>query len=343
MGCASSCKIFESFSSALHWVVSSQVSNTSVVHVLDDFLFISPTYGLCLSALETFQDICRKLGVPLAPDKTVGPVTSLPFLGIGLDTVKMQTFIPQDKINRMLSDTDLLLHSKSVTLRKLQSVNGLLNFACQVLPSARAFLRSLFDLTVGVSRPHYHIHIPLSAKADVLVWQEFLRSFNGLSVMLDFQFKSNHTLHLYSDASTSIGFGLVFGTLWTLGTWHTSCSGLHITVLEFYPIVLALYLWGESLTNTCIIFHCDNMAVVHIINSFSSKVPSISKLLRKLVSLCLKYNIFVRANHIPGARNLTSDFLSHGQVHQAQEASPWLEDRPSPVPSKWLLHRLLID
>ena len=114
----------------------------------------------------------------------MGPVTSLSFLEIGLDTVKMQTSIPPDKITRMLSD--LLLASKSLTFRKLESINGLLNFACQVLPSARAFLRSLFDLTVGVPRPHYHVHIPLSAKADVLVWQEFefLKYFNDLSLRL---------------------------------------------------------------------------------------------------------------------------------------------------------------
>ena len=343
MGCASSCRIFESFSSALHWIVSSRVKHTAVVHVLDDFLFISPSFELCHRALLTFKSICRSLGVPLAPEKTVGPATSLPFLGIGLDTIEMQTTIPPDKITRMMADTDLLLRSKSLTLRKLQSINGLLNFACQVLPSARAFLRSLFNLTVGVPRPHYHVHIPLSAKADVLVWQEFLLHFNGLSFMLDFKFKSNFALHLYSDACTSVGFGLVFNSQWTLGRWHPDCSGLHITVLEFYPIVLALYLWGNILANKCIIFHCDNIAVVHIINTFTSKVPSISKLLRKLVSLCLKNNIFVRSMHIPGASNLTSDFLSRGQVPQARRASPWLEDRPVHVPTKWQLHRLLTD
>ena len=37
-------------------------------------------------------------GVRLADDKTVEPVEVLTFLGVELDTIKMETRLPQDKI-----------------------------------------------------------------------------------------------------------------------------------------------------------------------------------------------------------------------------------------------------
>jgi hypothetical protein len=46
----------------------------------------------------------------------------------------------------------LLLYYKSkrsITLRELQSLHGLLNFACSVIIPVWAFLRRLFDLTIG--------------------------------------------------------------------------------------------------------------------------------------------------------------------------------------------------
>ena len=94
-------------------------------------------------ALSKFKHVCDLLGVPLAPEKTQGPATLLPFLGIDLDTRLMQATLPEDKVLRMLEDTRYLLSSKSVTLKRLQSINGLFSFACQILVPARAFIRSL--------------------------------------------------------------------------------------------------------------------------------------------------------------------------------------------------------
>ena len=109
----------------------------------------------------------------------------------------------------------------------------------------------------------------------VHVWQTFLSSYNGKSFFLDFKFINNQVLHLYTDAAASIGFGAVFDTRWFSGLWHEACKSLHITILEFYPILLAINIWGHLLQNKCLLFHSDNMAVVSIINKFSSKDPHV--------------------------------------------------------------------
>lgn len=63
----------------------------------------------------------------------------------------------------------------------LQSLTGLLNFACSVIVPGRAFLRRLIDLTVGIQSPHHLIRLSKDVKEDLKVWLSFLSNFNGRS------------------------------------------------------------------------------------------------------------------------------------------------------------------
>ena len=83
------------------------------------------------------------------------------------------------------------------------------------------------------------------------------------------------------------------------------------------------------------------MAVVNIINSNTSKEHSIMKLLRKLVLLCMRYNILIKSAHISGSLNLTCDFLSRNQVGKAKICRPTLVEDPMVIPEEWMLDRWL--
>ena len=98
MGAASSCSIFEKFSTAVNWIIQQKCPFAKVLHVLDDFLFIAKTEKECKLALDTFLQICEDIGIPIAPDKTFYPSNKLSFLGIDLDTINMYSSIPDDKI-----------------------------------------------------------------------------------------------------------------------------------------------------------------------------------------------------------------------------------------------------
>ena len=47
MGCSSSCKTFETFSSAFEWIARTKFKIPHVLHLLDNFLFIPPSERLC--------------------------------------------------------------------------------------------------------------------------------------------------------------------------------------------------------------------------------------------------------------------------------------------------------
>lgn len=119
------------------------------------------------------------LGIPMAPEKTVGPSTTLAFAGIELDTVAVEARLPLEKLEKCRDLISSFLRRRKVTLKEVQSLAGLLNLACAVMVPGRAFLRRLIDLTIGVKRPHFLIR--LSKAEDLMVWQTFLSGFNGRS------------------------------------------------------------------------------------------------------------------------------------------------------------------
>jgi hypothetical protein len=122
---------------------------------------------------------------PLAEDKTVLPVKTLTFLGIEFDTVAMELRLTCEKLTELRQRIKLLLGCKNTTLREIQSINGLLNFACQVVVPGRAFCRRLIDATCKVKKSWHKVRILVDMKKDLQVWLNFLDGYNGVSVMLD--------------------------------------------------------------------------------------------------------------------------------------------------------------
>lgn len=77
------------------------------------------------------------------------------YLGYELDSCKMECRLPHDKIVKCIDKIKFAKTQKSLTLKQLQSLIGLLNFACNVVLPGRAFLRRLIDLTIGISKPFF--------------------------------------------------------------------------------------------------------------------------------------------------------------------------------------------
>jgi len=122
-----------------------------------------------------------------------------------LDSVRLEARLPEDTLHKCRVLLKALQTRLSVCLKELQSLLGLLNFACLVVVPGRAFLRRLIDLTIGVTKPHHHIRTSKGAKLDIMLWLRFLDEFNGRSFFL------------CTDAAGSIGFAATFGSHWFHG------------------------------------------------------------------------------------------------------------------------------
>lgn len=335
MGASSSCQIFEKLSTALHWIMINRYNASGMSHYIDDFFFIGPPNSQkCLQDVLAFEQLCNTIGIPIKQSKTVLPTTKLTIYGIEVDSVSMKSCLPQDKLEHLRSVLAATSRRKKVTLRDLQSLIGLLNFACIVVVPGRAFLRRLIDLTCNIVNPNYYITLGSEGKKDIEAWQLFINKFNGKSVFLQDQWVSACKLNMYSDASGSIGYAAVLGSQWFAEKWLKQHQEYHITIKELFPIVLALEIWGKKLKDHKILFFSDNMAVVEIINKQSSKDKIIMRLVRRLVIAALTHNILFKAKHIAGKSNCIADHLSRFKFQEARAIAPWLGVRPTTVPSQ---------
>ena len=335
MGLRSACQLFEKFSCSLNFIAKKRGID-SITHYLDDFLIINPTETGCSSDLSNFTSLCEYIGVPLAPNKTVGPSQVIDFLGLQIDTVSEQVLLPKDKLDSLRTQISALLSRRSCTLAELQSILGSLNFACRVVLPGRAFLRRLYHLTCGITKPFHHIRLRQPAKEDLKVWLSFLEKHNGITFYREELFLSPDVVHIHTDACKSVGYGGTFDTHWFSQCWPSSWwSEQNITLLELVPIVLALDLWAPFLTNRCVIFHSDNMSVVACLNAQSSKERLVMSLIRRFVLRCLSSNILFKSQHIPGFINVASDLLSRSQLSQFRKLFPDMDSsatQPQPLP-----------
>lgn len=332
MGLASSCKLFEEFSTALHWVANNKLNICHMVHILDDFFIVAPTEKECSGQLNEFLTFCKIVGIPLAKDKTLGPDTTMSFAGIELDSVAQEARLPEDKLKKCQELLTLYQHKKKITLKELESLTGYLNFCCYVIPGGRAFLRRLYDLTASVKSKHHKIRLTKEHRADISTWKMFVDNFNGKGFMHNQTWDNEETVSIYTDASGSIGFGGIFGSKYFYGSWPETCSHLNITVLELYPIAIALEIWVTILQGKKVWLHTDNEALVHVINNSTSKEPPVMKMVRKIVLICMQNNIMVRCTHIEGSKNVLADSLSRLKLQTFYSLTRNMELQPTSIP-----------
>lgn len=320
IGYSLSCTLFERFSSSLQEALISKFGFSLVSHILDDFIFLSPANSpLCQFYLRKFLCISKFVGIPIKDSKTVLPSTCVPIHGIQVDTLHMEARLPQDKLLRLLDLVSSFARRRTAKVRMWQSLLGHLSFACRV-----------FNVLRGRSNPNHYVRIPQSVRSDCVVWRCFLLHFNGVSMMIPLAPLDSDRILLFSDAS-ACGCAATFGQRWFQLGWGPAWVGKHINVKEFVPIFLALDTWGCHLRHSAITFHCDNQAVVEVINSGTTRDPDMLVILRALTLLSLHLDINICALHLPGKLNQVADCLSRMQVTPEFLAEAGLYEAPTPL------------
>ena len=112
-------------------------------------------------------------------------------------------------------------------------------------------------------------------------------------------------------------------------------------VKELLPIVLATAVWGRSWAGQCILARCDNMAVVHMLQSRTSRHPLVMHLLRSLFFFLAQWDTVLLAEHIPGELNTAADAISRNFMQVFRQAAPEAEEEPTPLPVE--VRELLVD
>ncbi|MGL4283697.1 MAG: hypothetical protein ACRCSI_08810, partial [Eubacterium aggregans] len=270
-------------------------------------------------------------------EKTVGPCTSIEFLGIILDSQKFQASLPKEKIDRTILVASTLLTASSCSKREVLSILGHLNFVMRIIPQGRPFISHLLSLASSAHALEDQISLNDSCRNELDLWISFLKQWNGLSFFYKNSISSPIDIKLFTDAAPSVGFGGFFQGRWFASTWPPQLAGLpqHLSssaLFELYPLVVAAALWGKEWSATSILVHCDNEATVHCINKGRSHSSALMPLLRRLIWISAHDQFIINAKHIPGSKNLIADSLSRFAFQKFRALAPEADPIPTPVP-----------
>jgi hypothetical protein len=114
----------------------------------------------------------KQMGLPIKADKTVFPTTTLTFLDLELDSELMEIRLPLDKLGKLKDQLNHFKFKKKATLRELQSLIGLLNFACSVVPPGTTPELSVKNVThlLLEALPHNCIATTIGKNSRIVIW-----------------------------------------------------------------------------------------------------------------------------------------------------------------------------
>ena len=138
-----------------------------------------------VARISVLIDTCDILCLPTAMDKQEGPTTWIVFLGIELDTEKLELRLPHCKLLWLKSLLQWWIHLKSVKKKDLDSLVGQLHDTSIVVHSGCTSVCRLIDaLKSAHNRPSSSsVRLDVQACSNILWWALFNEHWNGLSMM----------------------------------------------------------------------------------------------------------------------------------------------------------------
>ncbi|KAJ7340864.1 hypothetical protein DFH08DRAFT_812034 [Mycena albidolilacea] len=164
------------------------------------------------------------------------PATTLDFLGIEIDTLQMEARLPSEKLAYLKELLAEWGHCTHVTLRDVEVLTGFLQFTSQVIPTAHAFLRGLYDFESEFTTPFSCWWLSKAACRDIAWWATFPMEWNGIC----FISLQHCILHVYTAVSGTKGLRGFFGANWFSVRCPHCHQTHHIQVKEMLAMVHAI-------------------------------------------------------------------------------------------------------
>ena len=116
---------------------------------------------------------------------------------------------------------------------------------------------------------------------------------------------------------------------------------MSINWCKLYAVTMALALWGPQLRGKHLLFHCDNISLVHIMAKASTRSKTMMALVCTFMLLTMQHNVQVHIQHIAGVCNDVADILSCFKIDRFQQLCLDAEPEPLTLATHSLLLMLL--
>ena len=288
-------------------------------------------YDRALSSYNALASLLIDLGLAESTSKAHEPSTSMPYLGVNFDTVRMIMSIPAEKLTEVREEISAWERKTKATKRGLQQLLGKLFWVSRCVKYSRVFMSRLLTQLSSMHSMSDTKKATLSEDChlDILWWSRYLRRFNGVECMypddpmdlsLD-QLLESSALVNCGDAQP-MGGGAYFGSeYWSRAfpEWLQDTSN-DIHLKEFWVALVSAWLWGEQWRGKVVYVFCDNVAVVETLDKQKPSDPKLQELLREYLYVVCTRGFNPKFRRIGTKANVVADFISRRHDPIATEA-----------------------
>ena len=256
-------------------------------------------------SMEDVNDISAKLGIPWEQSKDIPFSEVVPFIGFDWDIEKKTVSLQVKKKEKYSQAVEEWRRRRTHTWQDVQKLYGKLLHSCLVVPEGRAYLTKL-EKMLGIfhDSPNKPRHPPRHTDDDILWWLRTLslptltREIPGAQEVVD--------VHAYSDASSSVGVGIVVRDRWR--AWSLApgwkADGRDIAWAEAVGMeLLVRTILKEATAGTRFKIFGDNRGVVEGWWSGRSRNTHVNEVFKRIHILLRVHGCEVFTRYVPSASN----------------------------------------
>ena len=336
-GLCSSPAILNLYANALEFAMwANNISD--LLHYLDDYFMAGPTgSGDCQCNINLIVEVCKEMGFMVNPLKFTALSLVTCFLDINIDSCKGVAHIDPKHLEAITHELSSFSQAKLATKEEIIFPISKLHFVCRVCPLGRVFLCRIIETCKKACYLHHHIKLNADFLDDIEWWLTYLPSWNGVSYLYDVDWTNRPDMELFTNASNK-GFGCYFQGQRCQGTFPKQAfkdQQMSINWHKLYAVTMALALCGPQLKGKHLLFHCNNVLVVHIMAKASTHSKTMMALVHTFTLLAMQHNVQVHIHHITGVSNDIADALSCFEMDRFWQLCPHTETDPLPAVNIW--------
>ena len=240
-------------------------------------------------------------------NKLSPPTRTLTCLGVTIDLDKNSIYIEKSKMEDIYNECILTRSKKCLTRHQFQSLLGKLIYLHKCVKPARIFVNRILSLFRENPRAK-RINPTPEFFMDLDWFISFLPKFSGSSKIFKSDIREMNSLHVDA-CMTGIG-GIWNGRVYAAPVPTYVDFQPNITHLEMLNVLIALKLWAKDWAGSSVTLHCDNLAVVWVVNSGKTRDKFLNACIRHIWFITAVHDIDLQLTHIQGHKNLVADSLS---------------------------------
>uniref|UniRef100_A0A2H1V008 SFRICE_007242 n=1 Tax=Spodoptera frugiperda TaxID=7108 RepID=A0A2H1V008_SPOFR len=287
----------KTFSILTNWIaqILRERWDIRIIVYLDDYLIVNQNAHVLRDHVQITLDTLQDLGWQVNFEKSVlYPQKTITYLGILWNPWDNLKSLPKEKTFSLIKKVSSVLDQGMISVKELQKITGLLNFASYVVPRGRLNHRQLL-MFMNSLPDHASKSYPLTQNVqNELEW--WIRNCQA-STPLHYP----PPVHFLTTDASNHGWGAQLNNLAVSGNWSQEEQTLHSNQKEMLAILRALEDNAHLLRNSSILIQCDNRtAVSYLRNEGGTKSLPLIELTYRILNLLDQCQIHFSIHHLPG-------------------------------------------